>query len=347
MKKTKCGRRPSGCLLIFMICILMAGCTGRLSSQRGDISAGEGAPTGGKSSQGKDISRGEDVFPGSQLWEERLEIEGLTGEYELLFLTDTHVLFEEGELSEQEKEYIASRKGMFESLEGISPAEQLSLWLSYAEEEQLDGVLLGGDIIDCPSEENLEYLAEELSGLEIPYVYTPGNHDWTYPWEYMTEKGRQEYLQPLSVYMDGNASFHFVDFGEFIVAAVDNSSGQVAEEALAEYEKVLEQGKPVLVLAHVPFLTQSVLAEAREVWEKPAVIGGGNFGGIYPNETSEKFVEMTVAADSPVEAVLTGHVHFYDKDVIEGEKDVVQLVGDAGFHGSALRLSIGGTDAGE
>ena len=51
---------------------------------------------------------------------------------------------------------------------------------------------------------------------------------------------------------------------------------------------------------------------------------------------------MTTASDSPVVAVLAGHVHFYDKDVIEGEKDVPQIVGDALFHGSALRLRITG-----
>ena len=158
----------------------------------------------------------------------------------------------------------------------------------------------------------------------------------------MTSKGKQEYLPMLSPYMGGNTAFHTLDFGEFVVAAVDNSSGQVNPEALEEYEEVLDQGKPVIVLAHVPFLTQSVLTKAREVWKSGVVIGGGNFGGIYPDETSQEFLEMTTASDSPVVAVLAGHVHFYDKDVIEGEKDVPQIVGDALFHGSALRLRITG-----
>ena len=156
----------------------------------------------------------------------------------------------------------------------------------------------------------------------------------------MSESGKQKYLPALSPYMEGDTSFHTLDFGEFVVAAVDNSSGQVNPEVLDDYSELLDTGKPVIVLAHVPFLTQSVLSKATQVWNSGVVIGGGNFGGIYPNEASEEFVEMTTAEDSPVVAVLAGHVHFYDKDVIEGEKDVLQIVGNAGFRGSVLRLRI-------
>ena len=72
------------------------------------------------------------------------------------------------------------------------------------------------------------------------------------------------------------------------------------------------------------------------------MIGAGNYGGIYPNEGSERFVSLTTAADSPVELVLAGHVHFYDRDVIEGERQVLQLVGGAGFQGNAILVHITG-----
>ena len=99
----------------------------------------------------------------------------------------------------------------------------------------------------------------------------------------------------------------------------------------------------MVVVAHVPFMTQSVLGRAREVWNSPVVIGAGNYGGIYPNEDSEKFEAVTTSSDSPVELVLAGHVHFYDKDIIEGEKNVLQLVGGAGFKGEALLIHLTGS----
>ncbi len=335
MKTEKTGRRPARRLLFFsLVCaVCLTGC-------------------------GKDSGEWE-----KSVIEEQIVIQGISGEYDLLFLTDSHVVSlgeaaengraqtENGEAQagtgaqdeeSRRQEYAASRYEGFCGQDGTSSQEMFAQAMDYAREEGVDGVLLGGDIIDSPSQENLTFLSEELSTLSMPYLYTPGNHDWTYPWEYMTSKGKQEYLPMLSPYMGGNTAFHTLDFGEFVVAAVDNSSGQVNPEALEEYEEVLDQGKPVIVLAHVPFLTQSVLTKAREVWKSGVVIGGGNFGGIYPDETSQEFLEMTTASDSPVVAVLAGHVHFYDKDVIEGEKDVPQIVGDALFHGSALRLRITG-----
>ncbi len=58
----------------------------------------------------------------------------------------------------------------------------------------MDAVLLGGDTIDFPSKANINYLQECLSDLSVPYMYVNGNHDWTYPWEYMTDYGKSEYL---------------------------------------------------------------------------------------------------------------------------------------------------------
>lgn len=277
--------------------------------------------------------------------EEEIIIESLSGEYELLFLTDSHVVIMDENDPAQTKEYTASRYSMFHNGEGISSAEQFSGYIDYVNEEDMDGLLLGGDIIDCPSEGILDYLEKELGSLKVPYVYTPGNHDWTFPWEYMTEKGKTEYLSRLQPYMGNDTTLHSYDFGEFIVVSVDNSKGQVNAEALARYKEILEEGKPVIVLVHVPFLTQSVLTKARQVWNNGVVIGGGNYGGIYPDKISEEFVQLTAAEDSPVAAVLAGHVHFYDKDVIDGERDVVQIVGDAGFHGSAVHLTIKGKDS--
>ena len=100
----------------------------------------------------------------------------------------------------------------------------------------------------------------------------------------------------------------------------------------------------MIVMAHVPFMTGSVLEKSREVWNSPVVIGAGNYGGIYANENSERFVALTTGADSPVQLILAGHVHFYDRDVCEGEKDVLQLVGGAGYEGNAILVHIVGTE---
>lgn len=277
-----------------------------------------------------------------QITEEEIVIEGLSGEYDLLFLTDNHMIVMSEDDSEQIVQNAAPRLDMFKNKEGVTSAEQFREWVAYANKEEVDGVLLGGDIIDYPSEANLAYLKEQLEKFRMPYLYTLGNHDWTYPWEYMTEYGKTAYRPLFEPYMKGNCAFQVQDFGEFLVVAVDNGGNQIDGEALEEYEEILEEDKPVIVMVHVPFYTQDLLEKAKTVWNSPVVIGGGAQGGIYPNDVSAKFMELTTAKDSPVQAVIAGHVHFYNKSYIEGEKKVLQIVGDAGANGSAVRLHVRG-----
>lgn len=274
--------------------------------------------------------------------EETVYVEGLEKDYTFLFLTDTHVIIPNEDASPQEAENEAARMPMFVPESGISSAEQFPEWVRYANEEKVDAVLLGGDVIDTPSPSNLEWLAGQLAGLDMPYLYVNGNHDWTYPWEYMTQWGQETYLPLLQPLMGGNTAIHSLDLGELVLVGIDDSSNQVNEEVFPAYEEILREGRPMVVVAHVPFMTQSVLGKAKEVWNSPVVIGAGNYGGVYPNETSEKFVSLTTAADSPVELVLAGHVHFYDKDVIEGERNVLQLVGGPGFQGQAILIHMTG-----
>lgn len=276
------------------------------------------------------------------LIEEHIVIEGLEGEYDLLFLTDTHVVIQSEEDDEQVATNATERGPMFYDVLGVSSAEHFPDWMEYANETEVDAVLFGGDIIDYPSQASVDFLKENVSALTMPYIYTLGNHDWTYPWEYMTEIAKEEYLPLLKPVIQEDEAIQTLDMGEFLVVSVDNSSNQVNPEALEEYEEILNMGKPVIVMVHVPFITQSVLSHAKEVWSSPVVIGGGNYGGIYPSQESEAFISMTTAADSPVVAVLAGHVHFYDKDYIDGEKPVLQLVGNAGYLRSGMLLHISG-----
>lgn len=274
--------------------------------------------------------------------EQTIYVEGLQEDYTLLFLTDLHVVVMDPEAQGQQAENQVERAALFVNQEGVSAEVQLAEWKDYANENQVDAVLLGGDIIDTPSKVNLERLEEQLSRLDMPWLYVLGNHDWTWPWEYMTDTGKETYLPLFESFMQGNTAIQRLDLGEFTVVGIDNSSNQVRAEVLTEYEEILAEGEPMIVMAHVPFLTQSVLTKARNVWSNPVVIGGGGYGGIYPDENSQRFMELTTAADSPVELVLTGHVHFYDRDVIAGEKDVLQLTGGAGYLGEACLIHLTG-----
>lgn len=272
--------------------------------------------------------------------EETIVVEGLSQDYDLLFLTDTHMVVGSSEDTEQIAANGAVRAPQFVDDTGVNSSVQFPAWITYAKEQQVDAVLFGGDIIDYPSTGNLEYLQENLDTLTMPYIYTLGNHDWTYPWEYMTDKGEEEYLPLLEPMMQGNTAIQRLDVGELTIVAVDNSSNQVNPRVLEAYEAILAEGRPTIVLVHVPFVTPSLLERAVVEWSSPVVIGSGNAGGIYENEETTAFMKMTTAEDSPVVAVLAGHVHFYNKDYMNGEKEVLQLVGDAGFKRQGMIIHV-------
>lgn len=273
-----------------------------------------------------------------EVTEESIVVSGLEKEYSFLFVTDSHMVVKDETDSEEIKEYADSRYPQFRDAQGTASAELFAELVDYANEEKTDALLLGGDMIDYPSEANVEYLGEQLGELEVKYLYTPGNHDWTYPWEYMTPYGRETYRSMLEPYMQEEPAIHQIEYEDVILVAVDNSTNQIDPDALTLYQKILKKGKPVLLMLHVPLLTQSVLTKAKEAWSSPVVLGGGNYGGIYPDETSTKFIELTTAENSPVVAVLAGHVHFADRDQIN--ERIVQIVGAPGYQGKVTRIRL-------
>lgn len=285
---------------------------------------------------------GNDSIDNSNLTTYDLSIPGVKKDYKFLFLTDTHVINESSDSDEQTKNYEKERLAVFQNQENAFAPISLMKWSEYANKENFDALLLGGDIIDSPSVSNIDYLNSSLASFDTPYLYTLGNHDWTYPWEYMTEEGKNKYLPAFLPSMDNNTAFHCMELEDLILVAIDNSSNQINPEALAPYREILSKGKPVIVLLHVPLYTESLLAKTKEAWGNPVVLSGGIHGGIYPDSVSTEFINLTLSKDSPVAAVIAGHVHLDDRSVILGEKEIPQITGDAGYKGKGTIIRITG-----
>ncbi len=266
-----------------------------------------------------------------------LVVPGVTGDYTFLFLSDTHVETESEDNTEQVEEYAKERNTGFVNANGVTSWEQFPRWMDLPNEYQVDAVLLGGDIIDSPSESNLAFLKKELSTLQMPYLFALGNHDWTYPWNYMTEEGKEEYLPLLSEAV-GNTAFSKLEFPDLVIAAVDDSTDQVNEDAISGAESTMQEGKPVILMMHVPLYNEELAEQAKEIWGNPIVLGKG---GIEPDETSQKLLDMVYDENSPVAAVLAGHVHFRAQGNLNDH--IVQIVSDGSFTGNGILLKVHGS----
>lgn len=264
-----------------------------------------------------------------------LTVPGLKKDYTFLYVSDTHVVTTSDSDTSDVNAYAVSRLPMFVNEEGMSSARQFSGWIDLANYRQIDAMLMGGDIIDCPSDSNLSFLSEQLSRLEIPYLYTLGNHDWTLPWSYLNDHARDYYRPLFAPYMDKNPAFHVLRLEGLTIAAIDNSSDQIDPAVLEPLSALFSEGTPVILLLHVPLYTEDLAGKAIEVWGNPIVLGKG---GISPNETSAAFLEMIYAEHSPVVAVLGGHLHFGAQTTLPN--DIPQIVADGGYKGNGLILHV-------
>lgn len=274
-----------------------------------------------------------------QVREITVPVEGLSREYRFLYLSDTHMIVPSEEDSEEIAGNAAPRLELFKDKDGSPSAARFPEWVDYANEQKVDMVLFGGDMIDYPSDANLQFLQENLQNLQMPYLYAMGNHDWTYPWEYMTEEGRKKYRPLFDSMMEGDAAARIVELEELVLLTVDNSSNQVDPQALEKAGEAYGKGKPVLALVHVPFSTDALIGAASQVWQSPVSIGyGSEGGGIVPDAASAAFYELLTSEESTTAAVLAGHVHFYHEDLLEGR--VKQYTADAGYQGAGMLITV-------
>ncbi|MDR0220197.1 MAG: metallophosphoesterase [Lachnospiraceae bacterium] len=287
------------------------------------------------------------VTDGLNIKTEEIIIAGLEGEYRFLFFSDLHMaLAGEGD-SPEIRDYVAERSAAFDGASSLTAPAKLAALVEAANAQTLDAVLMGGDIIDCPTPAALASLSQNLKLLDAPYLFALGNHDYTFPWEYFSEKSLTEYLPELATSVDVAADgFSILELDGLVVVALDDSTNQINPAALSRLEAVLAQQKPVIILMHVPLVTDGnadLLAKSLEVWG-PDPEGNSRvllgFSGLWPNEGSRRFMDMIFAKDSPVVAILAGHAHFPHRDVLE--PGIVQIIAAPAYEGNATIIEIKG-----
>ena len=276
---------------------------------------------------------------GLQIAETRLTIPGLPRVYTFLHIADTHLSLAD-ECSSPEEQLLAERQtcywqeqkrrfaaGFGELCEGVydRPAvEQFEQLLCLAEEMQVDALLAAGDVLDYTGGANLRYLKTAFAHCGVPVLWTRGNHEQSHS---TTEE------QAYATLMDGDTAFHVRDFDGLLIAAVDNSRKTIQPEQLARFSTLLEQGRPILLLAHIPLRTAE--------FEPIVMKRHGNaflMGTEEDSQEAKAFCRMALSADGPVVAVLAGHIHF----ALEAPfaKGKIQATASSGLIGACRRVVL-------
>ena len=269
-------------------------------------------------------------------------IPGLTEEYKFLHVTDSHVsAFSD---ADQKKwtatriQYNTARRNSFMA-DGLFAEERFPLIFDYAGEIEADGMFLTGDLIDFPSEKNISLLYENVGRFNGKSIFCLGNHDWNYSDDYMTGNSVTVNRPLFNDLTGGDPYISYVEYDEFLVVAVDNSSDVVTDDTVNKFMALCEKGKPIVLLLHVPLHAETLAPDCIKVWGRNITMGPGALGGDW-GSVQRFYNAVAVDENSPVVAVFAGHVHFNHEDTLPN--GITQYVTSTGYTGDCRVVTVKG-----
>ncbi len=253
-------------------------------------------------------------------------------------ITDTHLSIDD----EQDLKYQKFSKRMagayksnshFQTGEQYSAEESFEQTLLTAKEQDVDFLVLTGDIFSFPSQAAVEWAFQKLNKTGIPFAYVSGNHDWHYEGmqgssHQLRETWINKHLYPM--YQGNNPFYASYDFNGIRFVCIDNSTYEILPEQLTFFKKQAELDIPLILLMHIPLYMpgrtmgygcanpdwgektdKNYKIERREKWRK-----GGH------TKVTFDFHDMVFNAPNLL-TVLAGHTHRPAIDVKNGIPQIV------------------------
>jgi predicted MPP superfamily phosphohydrolase len=199
----------------------------------------------------------------------------------------------------------------------LSSVECLTQLIDYSNRNHPDLVLLTGDIIDYYSPSNHALLKGALDRLEVPYLFSCGNHE-------SPAERFQEVCQ-------GNCDFSQAEFADFRVVSLNDSDRSVRFSQLHALEKLLESNKPILLALHIPIMTEYNQTELEKLDSYYSI----RFSDC--DEITHHFIRL-VSESSQIQAVFCGHTHGSMTTLIAPGKP--QFCCSSGLIGHINRITI-------
>ena len=228
-------------------------------------------------------------------------IPGLERPYTFLHISDTHITHAYENDSDAGKA-LAEKQAHAWNQAGIFPVDAFANVLEYADETKPDAILMAGDVVDYYTESNVRYLGEMLSACKTECLYVPGNH------EYAGNAIFDDMRATLSPLMKGTPDFWVRDFGAFVIVGVCDGTYRFTAEQVEKLKAVIAQGKPILMMLHLPIRSDVLSPYVAKSWWGSDVTIGGTFHGT--DEPTEEFLALVKSEESRVAAIFAGHLHY-------------------------------------
>ncbi|MBR5601476.1 MAG: metallophosphoesterase, partial [Clostridia bacterium] len=276
-----------------------------------------------------------------------ITIPGLIKEYKLLQISDLHSSAFSAEeakaMDAARRTYITGRRNSFG--DGLLLSEErMPIMFGYADEIGADMLLMTGDIIDFPSQLNLSLMYNTLQGLKTPALFALGNHDWCYADDYLTPNAAATYIPEFNKMSVGQPAddpyVRYVEYDEFMIVSVDNSPDYVTASTVDKFLELCEKGKPIILMLHVSLHVDSLVEDCKKVWGKDLGMGGDTGLCAWNPDVQRFYAAVAEDENSPVVAVLAGHVHFNHEDVLPN--GVPQYITSTAYTGDCRVITVKG-----
>lgn len=273
--------------------------------------------------------------------EETICIEGLQNDYKLCFINDLHIIVPDEDVSNENKETVQQRYDNF--FKTIAGERSFELWKRMPvkiNELNPDCVILGGDMIDYASKANIESLKNGIDQINVETMYLRADHDYGRSYN---PNLTTDYITQLEKSIDENLEVYCKDLGEILIVGIDNSTSQISDEALAKLKEIFARGKPIILATHVPLnskVDNDLAEESKKAWQDRNLTWDETGTTYTANENTKEFLNLVYAENSPVKAVLAGHLHF--KNTSKLNENITQYVFDASYQGKVGILHVVG-----
>jgi len=269
-------------------------------------------------------------------------------------ITDTHLSIDD-ERGVKYQDYSKRMAGAYKSNSHFqtgdlySTQESFEQTLQIATEQDVDFLLLTGDIFSFPSQAAVEWALYKLNECGIPFAYVAGNHDWHYEGmqgsaNELRETWENKHLH--SMYQGNNPLFASYDFNGIRFVCIDNSTYEILPEQLTFFKQQSELNIPIVLMMHIPLYVsgrsmgygcanpdwgekadKGYEIEGREKWRK-----GGH------TKVTFDFQDQVFKAPNLL-AVLAGHIHQPSIDIKNGIPQIVSGHNATGYFTEILMAS--------
>ena len=245
--------------------------------------------------------------------EVHITVPGMSEKRTLLWISDLHLNSgaQDPDVAAEYQEDAASRYEMMKDAAGLYAEEIWPYMSGNIDSFGAEYVILGADMLDYVTAGNLDKLKEGLEEIQTPWMYLRADHDYG---RWYTKMGKKK-MRELHRIVAPQNKLWIARFPEFTVAGLDNTTSAVSGETLEEFRQLCEEGLPIILCTHVPFDSgrndSSSLAQlSRDLWGGRVLCwGDGDEYDTSGGGCMKELLDLITAPDSPVCAVLAGHLH--------------------------------------